>query len=86
MEKKRGVVLEEEVAATCVCAPTIRLHPSATCALQYRTSSSQSATTGRNTGSTQRSRQFPCRSERETVAGVLFGSFTMVGSQIREDK
>ncbi len=26
----------------------------------------------------------PCRSERETVAGVLFGSFTMVGSRIRE--
>jgi hypothetical protein len=24
------------------------------------------------------------RSERKTVAGVLFGSFTMVGSQIRE--
>ncbi len=24
----------------------------------------------------------PCRSERETVAGVLFGSFSMVGSQI----
>jgi hypothetical protein len=24
----------------------------------------------------------PCRSERETVAGVLFGSFAMVGSQI----
>ncbi len=26
----------------------------------------------------------PCRSERETMAGVLFESFTMVGSQIRE--
>jgi hypothetical protein len=24
------------------------------------------------------------RSERKTVAGVLFGSFTMVGSQFRE--
>ncbi len=26
----------------------------------------------------------PCTSKRETVAGVLFGSYTMVGSQVRE--
>jgi hypothetical protein len=28
----------------------------------------------------------PWRSETETVVGVPFGSFTMVGSQIREGK
>jgi len=71
MEKKRGVVQEEELAATCLCAPTIRLHPSATCALQYRTSSSQSATPGRNTAALRDHGNFPA-GQREKLWREFF--------------
>jgi hypothetical protein len=39
MEKKRGVDHEEELATAYLCAPTIAFHPSASFAVQYRTSS-----------------------------------------------
>jgi hypothetical protein len=73
----------EQLAATCLRAPAIPLYPSKTFAGHL--TSSQSAP-DRKRGGTQRSLQFPCRSERETMAEVLFGSFTMVGSQIRDGK
>jgi hypothetical protein len=80
MEKRK--VDQEEFAATFLCAPAIPLYTSTTFAVDRRTSS-QSAP-DRNTGGTPRSTQSPCTSKRETVAGVLFGSYTMVGSQSNE--
>jgi len=74
---------QEELVVTCLlCAPAIALYPSTTFAV-HRTSSSQSSP-DRNRSGTHRSWQISWSSERETVVGVLFRSFPMVGSQIGE--